>query len=398
MPTFDFRIPPLIVAGKGAGQRVGAEAGRLAQGSAGRTLLGQGGQKAAAEPGRVLLVTDQNLVKAGHAATITASLMEAGLKVRLFAEVNSEPTIEHVAAGLEFLRQDACSLVVALGGGAPMDAGKAIAIMAVNRGKIADFIGQDKVPFPGLPLICIPTTAGTGSEITRFTIITDPQTRVKMLIGSPYIIPTVSLVDYSFTATCPKEIVAGSGLDAFIHAYEAFISKRANPVSDSLALSAMGRVAKNIWRAWADPADATAREQMSLAAMEAGMAFSNASVALIHGMSRPIGAYFHVPHGISNAMLLPVVARFNQRAAPERMAAIAQTMGAGRTAAAAVKAITELCASLKIPSITAYGIDQREFLKAAPQMARDAIASGSPGNNPRAASEREIISLYRKAL
>ncbi|MCL4498911.1 MAG: iron-containing alcohol dehydrogenase [Chloroflexi bacterium] len=387
MATFDFRIPSLLVVGAGASQRAGVEARRLAQEGA-----GPGGG------GRALLVTDQNLVRLGHVEPVVASLREQGLEVTLFSEVNTEPTTEHVERGLAVLRREGCNVVMALGGGAPMDAGKAIAVMATNPGAMTDYMGQDKVPAPKLPLVCIPTTAGTGSEATRFTIITDPQTRVKMLIGSPFIIPTVSLVDYTLTMTCPQEVTAGSGVDAFIHALEAYISKRANPVSDALALSAMERVAKNIRRAWADGNDAVAREQMALGALEAGMAFSNASVALIHGMSRPIGAYFHVPHGLSNAMLLSAVTRFNQEAAAARLAAVAEVMGAGRTAPAAVRAIAVLCHDLEIPGVREYGIDPDKFMEAAPQMARDAIASGSPANNPRSATEDEIVALYRKVL
>jgi alcohol dehydrogenase class IV len=384
MATFDFRIPSLIVTGAGAAQRAGAEAARLAS-----------SRKA---PAKALLVTDQNLVRVGHAPAVAENLKAAGLDVEIFAEVNTEPTSDHIASGTQRLKAAGCGVVVAVGGGAAIDAAKGIAVMATNPGAIGDYMGQDKVANPRLPLICIPTTAGTGSEVTRFVVITDTKTGVKFLMGSPLVVSDVALVDYTLTYTSPKEITAGAGLDAFIHALEALISKRANPLSDSLALSAMGRVAKNIHQAWAMPDDATAREQMALAALEAGIAFSNASVALIHGMSRPIGAHFHVPHGLSNAMLLPVVARFNQRAASEKLAQVALAMGVGRTARAAVGGITALCRELGIPGITGYGIDPQAFMQTARQMAREAIDSGSPANNPRPATIAQIVRLYRQAL
>jgi alcohol dehydrogenase class IV len=384
MSTFDFRTPSLIVVGGGAWRRAGTEAARLATS---RNL-----------PAKALLVTDQNLVRVGHAPMVANSLIAAGLEVEVFAEINTEPTSDHIASGVERLKSSGCGVVVAVGGGAAIDAAKGIAVMATNPGAIGDYIGQDKVSVPKAPLVSIPTTAGTGSEVTRFVVITDTKTGVKFLMGSPLVVSDVALVDYTLTYTSPKEITAGAGLDAFIHALEAFISKRANPLSDSLALSAMGRVAKNIRQAWAHPQDEVAREQMALAALEAGIAFSNASVALIHGMSRPIGAHFHVPHGLSNAMLLPVVARFNQRTASERLAQVAQAMGAGRTAVAAVRGIQALCQDLGIPSVTGYGIAPQSFMDIAPRMAQEAIDSGSPANNPRPATAAQIVRLYRQAL
>ncbi|MFN7633873.1 MAG: iron-containing alcohol dehydrogenase, partial [Acetobacteraceae bacterium] len=255
-----------------------------------------------------------------------------------------------------------------------------------------------------LPLICVPTTAGTGSEATRFTVITDTARGEKMLIAGLAALPLAAIVDADLTLGLPARITADTGIDALTHALEAFVSKRANPVSDDYARAAMRRIAPNLRRVWADPADRAARAEMMEGATLAGLAFSNASVALVHGMSRPVGAHFHVPHGLSNAMLLPAVTRYSLAAALPRYAEAARIMGLvppgeGEEAAGAalLAELDALNRDLEVPSPAAWGIAEAAWTPLLPLMADQALASGSPANNPRVPGRAEIVELYRAA-
>jgi alcohol dehydrogenase class IV len=241
--------------------------------------------------------------------------------------------------------------------------------------------------------------------VTRFTVITDPDTNVKMLIADNRLIPDVAIADPVLTHGCPRPVTASTGLDALTHAIEAYVSRRATPSSDLFALGAARQIGRWLERAWQAGTDAVARRAVMLGALHAGIAFSNSSVALVHGMSRPIGAYFHVPHGIANAMLLPVILRWSLAAAPERYRDLAEAVGlaaAGGSAEVAGRAladwVAELARRLAVPSLIGYGLDPAEVRRHAPQMAADALASGSPGNNPRVPSHTEIVALYEQAL
>ncbi|HIL96480.1 MAG TPA: iron-containing alcohol dehydrogenase, partial [Pseudomonadales bacterium] len=256
---------------------------------------------------------------------------------------------------------------------------------------------------PGLPIIAIPTTAGTGSEATRVTIITDEKVDEKMLCMGMGFMPTAALVDFELTISLPPRTTADTGIDALTHAMEAYVSKKANLYSDSQAISAMGLIAPNLRRAFDDGEDKPAREAMMLGATLAGVAFSNASVALVHGMSRPIGAFFHVPHGLSNAMLLPKVTAFSIPAAVSRYADCARAMKIALVSdsdtSANKKLIDELIAindELDVPTPAAFGIEKDHFFEVRHTMAEQALASGSPGNNPRVPSAEEIVGLYEK--
>lgn len=286
-----------------------------------------------------------------------------------------------------------------------MDTAKAISALAMNPGKMSDFEGPNKIPRPGAPLMAIPTTAGTGSEASQFTIITDTTRNVKMLIASPHIQPRVALVDPLLTLTMPQAITAATGLDALTHAIEAYVSVKAQPITDALALHATKLISGNLRQAWCDGSNLEARAHMMIGALEAGMAFSNSSVALVHGMARPIGAYFHVPHGISNAALLPTVMEFSIPGNPRRYVDLAEAMGEITTglslldaAYLSARAVKRLNDDLKIPSLRGLGVDEKKFSSIVGQMASDAIASGSPGNNPRKGTQEEIVELYRKAF
>jgi alcohol dehydrogenase len=277
--------------------------------------------------------------------------------------------------------------------------------MATNPGRIVDYMGLNKIGRPRLPLVAIPTTAGTGSEATRSSIITDPATTVKMLIIDWKLIPDAALVDPLYTLSLPPKVTADSGVDALTHAIEAYISGRRNPTSDLLALDAIRAIATYLPRAWENGQDREARNHMMLAAHHAGIAFCNSSVALVHAMSRPIGAHFGIAHGSSNAMLLPAVMEYTAPALPDRFKTIAEAFGLDvgglspdAAAARFVAAIADFCRRLGIPSLTGAGLSRERVMALAPQMARDAIASGSVAVNPRVPDEAEIVALYEKAL
>jgi alcohol dehydrogenase class IV len=385
LPTRTFRVPRIIITGSGASEQVGEESKKM------------GFKKA-------LLVTDQNLVKLGIVEKVAQSLRRSGVSFAVFDGVYTEPIVEFVQEGVKAYQENGCDFLLAVGGGSPMDTAKAIAVMVTNSGSIEDYQGLGKIPQKGSPVIAVPTTAGTGSEVTPFTIITDTRRDVKMLIGSPFITPEVAIVDPLLTLTMPQDLTAATGIDALTHAIEAYVSVKAQMISDIFCLSAIELISGNLKPAWTDGNNAEAREKTMLGALQAGIAFSNSSVALVHGMARPIGAYFHVPHGASNAALLGVVMDFSLTGNPNRYAHIAKAMGediGGLTDLAAArlgaKTVKTLIKDIKVSSLPELGVDKEELDKLAPKMAEDAIASGSPSNNPRQATKEEIIELYKVA-
>jgi len=377
-----FRIPSVVVYGRGALGRVGEEARRL-------------GVKA-------LIVCDAAMERLGYVAQCRSHLAKAGVEVAVYAGVNTEPVDTYVDEALDRYREEGCDHLIALGGGSAIDTAKAVALVAENGGRIADYhAGARPVCRPAAPLIAVPTTAGTGSEVTDVTVITNTATAVKMMIKHPALLPTVALVDPLLTVSSPPAVTAATGMDALCHAIEAYLSRRAQPLTDGLALTAVRRIAGHLRRAYANGQDLEAREAMALAAMEAGMAFSNASVALVHGMSRPVGALFHVPHGIANAMLMPAVLAYTKPACVARLAVIGRAMCPDASSASdeeaadeAIREIKRLCRDLAIPNLQAWGVAEKDLCEKATKMADDALASGSPANNPRVPTREEIIRLY----
>jgi alcohol dehydrogenase class IV len=353
---------------------------------------------------RPLIVTDPYIAGSGILDRATALLDEAKIAWQVFSDTVSDPTTMVIDAGVAFLQAHDYDSLVAIGGGSSIDTAKGMSVLHANGGKMRDWKVPNDIPKSGPPIIAIPTTAGTGSEVTRFTVVSDTETDEKMLIAGLACCPLAAIVDFELTLTMPLRLTADTGIDSLTHAIEAYVSRRASPYTDGLAKNAMGLIARNIRTACAEPDNRAAREAMMLGATTAGMAFSNASVALVHGMSRPIGAFFHVPHGLSNAMLLPEITAFSAPAALERYADCARSMGVadegeGSQGAVAglLDALRRLNADLKVPSPRAYGIDRARYDELLPLMASQAIASGSPGNNPRVPSSEEIIELYRRA-
>ena len=356
---------------------------------------------------RPLVVTDPWMVSSGTIGKCLAPLNAAGMAVAVFSDTVPDPTDAVVEAGARVLRDGDFDVLVGFGGGSPMDTAKAMAILAAapEGAKMREFKVPAQADRAALPLVCVPTTAGTGSEATRFTVITDTETDEKMLIAGLGALPLAAVVDYELTFSLPPRITADTGIDSLTHALEAFVSRRANPASDLYAREAMRLIAPRLRQVWRAPDDAAARADMMLGATLAGLAFSNASVALVHGMSRPIGAHFHVPHGLSNAMLLPAVTGYSLNAALPRYAEAARCMGvAGAGDAdqlAAAKLLEELRAlnhELEVPSPAAWGIEEARWNALLPIMAQQAIASGSPANNPRIPEAEAIMALYQEAF
>ena len=351
---------------------------------------------------RALIVTDKMMVKLGYANTIQAVLQQRDIACDVFDDTVPEPTVASIQTGVTTVKNGDYDCIVALGGGSPIDSAKAIAILAKYGGVMQDYRFPRMVTEQGLPLIAIPTTAGTGSEVTKFTIITDETNDEKMLCVGIGFMPVAALVDYQLTMSLPPRTTADTGIDALTHAMEAYVSKKANAYSDSQAIAAIKLIGPNLRKVYNNGNDEKAREAMMLGATLAGIAFSSASVALVHGMSRPIGAFFHVPHGLSNAMLLPSVTAFSISAAPARYADCARAMGIAtdqdNNDEANQKLLTELRAlneELAVPTPLEFGIKRDEFFKVCHTMAEQALASGSPANNPIEPSIDEIIVIYQ---
>ena len=385
MSLITLNLPATAIIGGGARHELPAQVRRLGAGYA-------------------LIVTDAFLKQQGLPDELAAALREAGCVTTIFAEVQPDPTDQNVMAGLRIFRESGAEIIVAVGGGSAIDCAKAISILATNPEPLRQYMGYHKVPSAGVPLIAIPTTAGTGSEATRVAVITDTEHQEKMMILDARLTPTVALVDYELSLTMPKPLTAHVGVDTLTHAIEAYVSKKANGMSDPLALSCIALTAGALLTAWGEPENRKAREAMALAAFQGGAAFSNASVALVHGMSRPLGAVYHVPHGLSNAVLLPEVTKFSLSGNASRYAVIARIMGlAGNESDEAaghklVDGLEALNDALQIPPLReCVKVGRAKFDKSLEKMAQDALASGSPQNNPVVPTAEQIIEIYRAA-
>ena len=381
-----FNVPSAIITGGGASRELVPQLARL-------------GVR------RVLLVTDAFMESSGLAGQFVQALERAGMAVALFAGVQPDPTDNNVRDGFGAYLDNECEAIVGLGGGSPIDASKAIAILTANPEPLSQYQGYHKIPRAGAPLIVIPTTAGTGSEVTKVAVITDTARDVKMMILDRHLLPAVALVDFELTLSMPPGLTAHVGVDTLTHGIEAYVSRKASALTDPLALTCIRLVSENLETAWRDPANRAAREGMMLAATLGGMAFANSSVALVHGMSRPIGATFHVPHGLSNAVLLPAVTRFSLAGAPERYATIAKTMNlctanssVEQGGEALITGLDRLNVTLQIPRLReCRGMDQAKFELLVEKMAADALTSGSPQNNPVVPTPQQIVQLYHEA-
>ncbi|MCQ2600955.1 MAG: iron-containing alcohol dehydrogenase [Treponema sp.] len=369
------------------------------------TIFGEGALKKASPyfnrfGKKALIVTGKIITKAGLTSQVQNMLSELGIESVVFNDLPGEPDDIMINNGIKVYKDEECDFIIGLGGGTPLDSAKAIAAMSVLPGKLADYAGKEMSgAFP--PLVLIPTTAGTGSEVTKFLVFTDTATDAKLLLKGEDLLPDLAIIDYNFTISSPETITIATGMDALTHAIEAYTSKRANAMTDMICVDAVKRIFENIKLVVENPQNKSAREQMSLAAYEAGICINNSSVTLVHGMSRPIGALFHVPHGISNAMLLVECLRFALDGAKEKFADLGRAIGAAsysddddKASVSFLYALQDLTMALKIPSLREYGIDLEKFENSEEKMAQDAIASGSPGNTCKIVTKEDIVSIY----
>jgi len=380
--SFAFYAPQKTKFGGGVVAEVGEEVRRL------------GGS-------HVLVVTDPGLVKSGIAERLVAIVREHAELVEIFDGVVANPMDDDCARGASLASDMKADLIIGLGGGSSMDTAKAIAVISTHGGKPSDYFGADTLRKPIAPLVCVPTTAGTGSEVTPFAVITDSKTRVKMNILDPGVVPTSSFVDPELTVSMPASLTAATGMDALTHAVEAYTCKLANPLTDALALKAVRIIAGSLRRAVADGADLNAREEMALGSLIAGFAFGNADVGGVHCMAEAIGGFYDTPHGVANSVFLPLVTEFNVPSDLRKHADVAVALGVdtagmneAEASAAGVAAIRQLAADLSIPKFSELkGVKESDF----GTLAKLAAANVSADSNARVAGEAEYLELYSKA-
>lgn len=345
---------------------------------------------------RVLVVTDPGVAAAGWLSELLENLEESGIPAVVFDAVTPNPKDHEVMAGAARFRDEGCDVIVALGGGSVIDCAKGIGIVSGNGGHILDYEGVDRISRPGPPLICIPTTAGTAADISQFAIINNTGKRYKIAIISKSVVPDVALVDPETTTTMPPYLTACTGLDALTHAIEAYVSTASSPVVDVHALAAIALVQANLPMVIADPDNTEARENMALASLQAGLAFSNASLGAVHAMAHSLGGYLDLPHGESNALLLDHVIRFNYSSASDRYARIATLLGMTGTGE---RALTAAIASLRKrcgieAGLASRGVTRGTIEDLAPYAERDACLF----TNPRRASLADLKTIYAEAL
>lgn len=376
-----FVMPDVTITGVGA----------LAQSKVELKKLGQ----------KALVVTGKHVVKSTMMEKLLETLKDLSIEAIVYDEILSEPTDTMILNGVEVYLKNKCDFCIGIGGGSPLDSAKAIVAMTVLEGKISDYMGKDvSVAMP--PVVAIPTTAGTGSEATQFTIITDTEKDVKMLLKGRSFIPKLAIIDPEFTLTCPQSVTVATGLDALTHAVEAYTSKKATPMTDTFALSAIKKIFKFLPLVYTKPDDLDAREGLAIAALEAGICINNASVTLVHGISRPIGAVYHVPHGIANAMLLSICLKFAKEGAVSKFAILGRLIGVASdedtddlASDKFVTAVEELCTVLKVPNIASYGVEEADFFKNIDKMSDDALASGSPSNTLKVVEKSDVLKIYK---
>jgi alcohol dehydrogenase class IV len=349
------------------------------------------------------IITDKTMLELGYVAKVEALLSQQNIRFGLFTDTMPEPNDTSILAAVEMVKTNHYDCLIALGGGSAIDSAKAIALLASHGGKMSDYKVPYQVTEISLPVVAIPTTAGTGSEATKVTVISDSATDEKMLCMGTGLIPAAAIIDYQFTLSLPSRIAADTGIDALTHAIEAYVSRKANLFSDQQAIAAMKLIAPNLIKVCKEPDNLLAKEAMMLGATLAGIAFSNASVGLVHGMSRPIGVHFHVPHGLSNAMLLPTLTEYSLPGAPLKYAECAMHMGLitdiedqDLAHQILINELRQINQILEVPTLAEFGVDKAQYEGLLANMAEQALASGSPGNNPKIPVLNDIIALYRK--
>ena len=394
MNEFSFSVPQNITVGKGSLAKL-PEIAKKSGGS------------------HAFLMSGPHLAKMGLVEKAANSLKSAGIAVDTFTDIEGNPSVETVDKATAAFKESGADFIVAFGGGSPMDVAKAVGVTAKYGGSITEYEGAHKVPGPIIPLIAIPTTAGTGSEVTAFSVITDHSRDYKLTVFSYEILPAYAILDAELLTTAPASVAAACGIDAFIHAEEAYISTAASPFSDAMAEKAMSLIGKNIRRFVANRGDIEAAEAMLVGSLFAGIAFSFARLGNVHAMSHPVSAFFDVPHGVANAVLLPVIAEYNALADHGRYLTIYNDISPVPAyeeefeSMMLVDAIRELCEEIGIPANLTEAINNasktgavsvEEIESKIEAMAADAMKSGNIAVNPRSSRQCDIEMLYRKAL
>ncbi len=351
---------------------------------------------------RVLVVSDPGVVEAGWAGDVLASLDRQGIPHVLFTAVSPNPRVEEVMAGAELYRASACDVIVAVGGGSPMDCAKAIGIVAAHGRSILEFEGVDTIRMPSPPLILIPTTAGTSADVSQFVIISNQTERMKFSIVSKAVVPDVSLIDPETTLSMDPFLSACTGIDALVHAIEAFVSTGSGPLTDPHALEAIRLIGGNLVAMIANPQDIALREQIMLGSMQAGLAFSNAILGAVHAMSHSLGGFLDLPHGLCNAVLVEHVVAFNFDAAPERFRRVAETLGIdcrGLTPPQVRARLVEHLIAFKQAvgfedNLRRHGVGSADI----PFLSRHAMRDPCILTNPRQSTPRDVEVVYGEAL
>jgi alcohol dehydrogenase class IV len=370
-----------------------------------KIFFGEGALKDAApklsELGKkALIVTGKIITKTGLTQEVQNFLFSLKIESVIFNDLPGEPDDKMIMSGVQVFKSENCDFIIGLGGGTPLDTAKAIAAMSVLPGKMIDYKGKE-LNGDFAPLVLIPTTAGTGSEVTRYFVFTNTGTNEKLLYKGDSLLPKIAIIDYNYTISAPESITMATGMDALCHAVESYTCRKANPVTEMYCLDAIKRIFKYLPIACKDGLDKDARENMSLAAYEAGVAINGAPTTIIHGMSRPIGACFHVPHGISNAMLAVECLRAVLEGCYEKFAQLAISIGVTEKecdpkegAEKFLEALEALTKELKVPTLREFGIDLQKFAAMEEKMAGDSVASGSPANCWKVLSKEEQIEIY----
>ena len=381
---FAIFLPSNLIFGFGAVEKVGEKAREYGKSKA-------------------LIITDKGIVKAGLLERVLTPLEQAGVGAEIFDQIEPNPRDHTVVKAFEFGKKKGCEVIIGLGGGSSIDAAKAVGVLMTNPGPLQDYLRGTAVKNPLPPLIAIPTTAGTGTEATQFSVVTDTERSFKAGIGSPLLMPKVGIVDSSLMESMPPSLAAATGMDALTHAIEAFVSVNAQPFSDAMALHAIHLIGRYLRPSVGNGSNQEARSEMAMASTLAGVAFSNAGVGLVHAMAHPLGGRFDVPHGVANAILLPSIMRFNLIARLEKFGQVAQALGekveglsaveAGRKA---VEAVGQLSADIGIPGhLSEVSVKGEGF----PQLAADTMnMKRALACNPRVVTQNEIEKLYRETL
>ena len=382
MKEFSFSVPQEIIVGKGSLARLPEVAEKL------------GGKHG-------FIISGPHLNKMGIVASCSESLENAGIKVDAYTETEGNPSVETVEKAAAAFCKSGADFIIALGGGSPMDVAKAVGVVARYGGSITEYEGGGRVPGDIIPLIAIPTTAGTGSEVTAFSVITDHSRNYKLTVFSYKLIPAYAILDPELLTTAPVSVAAACGIDAMVHALEAYISKDASPFSDAMAEKALELIGKNIRRYVVDRTDIEAAEAMITGSLFAGIAFSWARLGDVHAMSHPVSAYFDVPHGVANAILLPTIVEYNALADRGKYLKLFNYISLTPASEAEFESVmlvdllTELNEQLGIPgSLGKVGVTADKF----DAMADDAMKSGNIAVNPRSTTKKDVLSLYEKAL